>query len=232
MLMSSPEIIHIPAGTFLMGTEKARGRDAFSRGACRHPVYVADFSIAKYPVTNAQYYEYVQATAAAAPLHWAGGNVPADKENHPVAYVTWCEALEYCRWLSQTQGRHYVLPTEAQWEKAARSEDGRLFPWGNTPPTIERYNRGPGTSEVTRFPGGASPYGVFDLIGNVWEWTHSRFRPYPYDATDGRETANGDGPRVLCGGVDGARCVTCAHRFRYEPNYRYAYLGFRFVEIP
>ncbi len=117
--------------------------------------------------------------------------------NHPAPESTWHGAKAFCAW------RGARLPTEAEWEAAARGKEGRAYPWGDAPPTPERavFARGRGeTDPVASHPEGATPDGVFDLAGNEAEWTSSLFKPYPYDASDGRENPNAPGERVTRGG--------------------------------
>lgn len=117
--------------------------------------------------------------------------------DHPVSESTWQGAVAFCAW------RGARLPTEAEWEAAARGKEGRTYPWGETPPTPEHavFGRGRGeTDPVGRHPKGATPEGVFDLAGNQAEWTSSLFKPYPYDAADGREDSKATGERVTRGG--------------------------------
>jgi formylglycine-generating enzyme required for sulfatase activity len=118
-------------------------------------------------------------------------------ERHPVNEVTWQGAREYCAW------RGARLPTEAEWEAAARGREGRIYPWGNAPPTADRavFGRGRGgTAPVGSHPAGATPEGVHDLAGNVAEWTSSSYLPYPYRGDDGREDPQAGGERVTRGG--------------------------------
>lgn len=118
-------------------------------------------------------------------------------EDHPVAEVTWGGAMAYCEW------RGARLPTEAEWEAAARGKDGRTYPWGETPPHPDRAIFGRNTGETGargQRPAGATPEGVEDLAGNLAEWTSSLYRPYPYDSSDGRENLSASGERVTRGG--------------------------------
>jgi formylglycine-generating enzyme required for sulfatase activity len=118
--------------------------------------------------------------------------------------VSWYEAYAYCRWLSELTGREYRLPSEAEWEKAARGGDGRLYPWGDPFDPAHCNVRASGLGRTTPVgqysPQGDSPYGCADVAGNVSEWTASRFRPYPYDPDDGREDPAGEAERVSRGG--------------------------------
>jgi len=161
----------IPAGEFLMGTNYERS-DAQDQP--EHTVHVPAFYIDKYPVTNAQYARFVADTKHRPPLDWENGKIPEEKLLHPVTMVSWYDAKAYC----EANGKR--LPTEAEWEKAARGEQGHRWPWGNRmdPARVNTYYNIGSTTEVTHYSGGASPYGVFDMAGNVSEWTASDFAPY------------------------------------------------------
>ncbi len=170
-----PEMIRIPAGEFLMGSDSTKDKDAGDNEMPQHRVYLDEYWIAKYPVTQAQYLGFVKATNQRIPDDWdKKQKAPlTNKLNHPVIQVDWNDAVAYCRWLAQMTGKPYRLPTEAEWEKAARGADGRIYPWGNVVPDATRlnFNRNVGTTtEVGKYPSGASPYGVLDMAGNVWEW--------------------------------------------------------------
>ncbi len=200
------EMIYIPGSEFVMGSDEGRGNEQPA-----HKVVVAAFYIDRYPVTNAEYKRFIEATGRPVPCYdveWASPydynwdvetrSYPPGKDDHPVVLVTWEDALAYAAWAGKR------LPTEAEWELAARGTTGRRWPWGNDfePGRCNTKEAGiGGTSPVTRYsPGADSPYGVGDMVGNVWEWTSSLYRPYPYDANDGRESLEAEGWRVLRGG--------------------------------
>jgi len=240
-----PQMVRIPAGEFLMGTEEedvdaiskkySIERKYIERETPQHEIFVEEFEIGKYPVTNFEYRAFVQDTGHEPPRHWEGDQYPEELGDHPVVYVTWHDAVAYCEWLSEKTGQPYRLPTEAEWEKAARGTDGRQFPWGDEWDASKCNTRegGPGTTTpVGQYsPHGDSPYGVTDMAGNVWEWCSSLFQDYPYDLDDGREDLEAGGVRVLRGGSwlhsqDFARCV---ERLRNYPDLSNHYLGFRLV---
>jgi formylglycine-generating enzyme required for sulfatase activity len=230
------ELVVVPAGKFIMGSDKQRDLDAFDSEFPQNEVQVGDFRIGKYAVTVGQWRRFVE--AAGYESHAYALSRPA---NHPVTVVSWHDARAYCEWLMAEWremgkiGPEDVvrLPTEAEWEKAARGTDGRLWPWeGDYDPLKANVSEtGIGhTCAVGSFPNGCSPYGALDMIGNVWEWTLSKFKEYPYAARDGREAEDkSDDPRVLRGGafVNNRRFARCAFRFTYHPDYRYDNLGFR-----
>ena len=225
-----PEWVTIPAGEFWMGSEKG---DSDEKPA--HRLKLPAFQIARVPVTNAQYALYVADAKAQPPQHWRGGEIPKGLENHPVVHVNWHDALNYCRWLSEKSGKTITLPSEAQWEKAARGpKDQREYPWGDRWEELHANTGELGLSETTPvglFIQGASPYGALDLSGNVWEWTRSLLENYPYDQKDGRENLQASGPRVVRGGswINPARSARCAFRNRYNPDNRSNDLGFRVI---
>jgi iron(II)-dependent oxidoreductase len=192
---AADEIVAVPAGAFTMGSDHGT---ADERPA--HRLTLAAFFIDRYPVTNDRFAEFLNAVGTHnakgerlfdfddpdARVHRAGGKWTADRgyEGHPVVEVSWAGARDFCAWAGKR------LPTEAEWEKAARGGDGRRYPWGDQPPDrtraqfAARYNE---TAPVDRFAAGASSYGVQGMAGNAWEWVSSAYRPYPYDPHDGRE---------------------------------------------
>ena len=169
------------------------------------------------------------------PEYWEDGRF--NHPSRPVVGITWFEARGYCAWLSAQTGDSYRLPTEAEWEAAARGQTGREYAFGERYDpaycnTFETHIRG--TTPVGVFPGGQTPEGVADMSGNVWEWTSSQYRPYRYDAADGREDpVDREGRRVLRGGsfYSLANDARAACRLNYVPGGRNGDLGFRLVVV-
>lgn len=161
----------VEAGPFIMGTDSLK-TDEQNRPA--HTPTLKAYYIDKYPVTNAQYARFVAETNRRPPLHWEHGKVPSGFEKHPVTMITWFDARDYAKWAKKR------IPTEAEWEKAARGTDGRRWPWGNEmiPSRLNTYYNKGNTTEVGSYPEGASPYGVLDMAGNVSEWVANDFLPY------------------------------------------------------
>jgi formylglycine-generating enzyme required for sulfatase activity len=218
--------IEIPAGEFLMGSNPIQPITSYPDESPEHQIDLEEFFISAKPITNAQYEKFVLSTGYKKPGHWIGGVVPSQKKEHPVTYIDWDDANAFASWCGAS------LPSEAQWEKSARGSDGRLFPWGDAEPTSEDANFGNligDTTEVGIHKSGASVYGVLDLAGNVWEWTSSIHREYPYNSNDGREDVNLWGARVVRGGnyLSAAKNIRCADRHSIYPTARDIYIGFR-----
>jgi len=218
------EWVTIPAGEFLMGSDKTKDKQAFDDETPQHTLILPEYRIARVPVTVAQLAAFVKATG----FQTAAGLDAEKKAHHPVTNVSWHDAVAFCQWAGVR------LPTEAEWEKAARGADGRIWPWGNQQPTAKLCNFNntvKDTTPVGRYPDGASPFGVLDMAGNVWEWTSSLSKSYKYDAQDGREDPAGSGARALRGGSfgRGARRVRCACRGWLYPDDRDDRNGFRVV---
>jgi formylglycine-generating enzyme required for sulfatase activity len=219
--------VYVPGGAFTMGASGAAAVAGQERPA--HEVTVAGFWMQRTEVTNEQYGRCV-AEGACTPPQRAGWDAPEQAE-HPVNYVDWAQAQAYAAWAG---GR---LPSEAEWEKACRSEDGRTYPWGEQPPTAElaNFNNNLGeTLPVGSFPAGASPYGLLDLSGNVWEWTTSLERPYPYQADDGREDPDAEGHRIARGGsfYYTQYQLRCIARSGFAPTTANPHFGIRVVISP
>lgn len=258
-------------------------RPLFENQMPQHNVTLEEFWIGKTEVTNAQYKTFVEAGGYEQPGFWtvAGwenlqqtvrskshwqkdcwGDDNLNGPDQPVVCVNWFEAVAYANWLALESGLSLRLPTEAEWEKAARGIDGRLWPWGNEPPDGSRLNFCDATCErgwkdesvddghqftapVGSYPAGASPYGVLDMAGNVWEWTSTasgfcNLRPsnfaYPYQANDGREDMDGRYCRILRGGgwnglvwSNYPDITNTVFRYGFQPAYLADHFGFRVV---
>lgn len=163
-------MVFVPAGDFLMGSSDA-DKDAQSNEKPQHTVYLDAFWMDKFEVTNAQYKKCVDADKCAAPSKSKSFNRDSyygnpQYDNYPVIYVSWSDAKTFCEWVGKR------LPTEAEWEKAARGTDGRIYPWGNAfdQSRVNNNLTANETTEVGNYPSGASPYGALDMAGNIWEW--------------------------------------------------------------
>ena len=206
-------MVEIPAGEFLHGEDK-------------QPFTLERFKIGKYPVTNAQYKRFLDANPRypvpyvdadwARPYNWdrEKRTYPEDKANYPVVLVHWEDAQAYCQWAGKR------LPTEQEWEKAARGTDGREWPWGDEFSNDKANTRDGGighTTPVGCYPGGASPYGCLDMAGNVWEWT---------------ATSRDEDTKVVCGGswFSVSENARCAYRDWLYPDLRSHFVGFRIAE--
>lgn len=229
-----PEMILVPASEFLMGSNPDHDPTAWPNEQPQHALYLPNYYIARTPVSNSQYAAFVQSTDYPAPPHWKGKTSPRGRERHPVVSVSWYDALAYCRWLSEVTGKPFRLPTEAEWEKGARGDDARIYPWGSTwdPQRCNCYESGRRDSTpVEAYPQGMSPYGLLDMAGNVWEWTSSQLRDYPYDSTYRLTNADTDQMAhwVLRGGSNDLDWDTprCALRNWSIPSLFFSIIGFR-----
>jgi len=236
-----PETALIPDGAFLMGSLESETTPECE--APQHKVELPAYRIGVYPVTNEQYAEFIKQAKHPAPkkVGWFGRNPPKDKLDHPVIGVSWYDALAYCRWLSEKTGRAYRLPTEAEWEKAARGSDGRVYPWGDEWDAGRCNCLSSDTTPVTAYPSGQSPYECYDMVGNVWEWTSTLWGSdwkspdygYPYQTHDGREDLEADTGvhRVFRGGAfeDEVSKLRCSARRWYAPDHTDKARGFRVV---
>jgi formylglycine-generating enzyme required for sulfatase activity len=244
----SVEWIDVPAGEFLMGSGPELDPDAKPPEQPRHSVYVDAFRISKYPVTVAQYVTFVEDGGYEKPQYWSevglrwktershpqiGWNDPRfHVPNQPIIGVTWFEAQAFCRWAGERLGFPVRLLSEAEWEKAARGVDGRIYPTGNELDAQACNTEATGLGQpcaVGIFPLNASPFGVCDMAGNVFEWTTSVFAPYPYDANDGREDQMRLASRIFRGGAYSLPLALsrCAYRSHFYPHACYDWVGFR-----
>ena len=237
-----PEMIPIPAGEFLMGSDPKKDTYAKDRERPQHTLYLSNYFLAKTPVTNKQYAAFVRAVGYKAPEGWRDIAPPEQKLDHPVTMVSWYDALAYCRWLKEMTGKPYRLPSEAEWEKGARGPKGSVYPWGDRWKVGHCNSKESGlddTTPVGAYPQGVNPYGLLDMAGNVWEWTISLWGKdlkesafvYPYQPGNGREDlrAGGDIQRVLRGGAFYYNKVyaRAGHRVRSYPDYSVRSRGFR-----
>lgn len=250
VIFKDKEYIYIPSGPFTIGsnqrqlneliTESRTNMEKFSAEFPQHNLNLEGYYIARFPVTNAEYFSFIKATDNrvpyrddewSQPYNWAPNTrtYPTGKGDHPVVLISWYDAQAYCRWIG---GR---LPTEAEWEKAARGADLREWPWGSKWQEDRCNTIESGLDSMTpvgKFsPRGDSPYGVSDMAGNTWEWCSSLLDPYPYNPTDGRENLESMGKRVLRGGALGLdRFVArCAFRGGTHPGDYGFSIGFRVV---
>lgn len=227
----TPPTCLVPARVFQMGNVPSS------------QVPVAAFAIACYPVTVAEFVCFDVALhrqrsgRTSERMPWMRLNRP-ESLDYPVSYVSWDEAMAYATWLAELTGQPWRLPTEAEWEKAARwnpkTGDVTLYPWGNDFDVSccnTRESKLNGFIGVGHFPGGASPCGAYDMSGNLYEWTHSLYMPYPYSADDGREDEHAPGERVIRGGSWASRPshATATYRGRKERRGlpHLPYVGFR-----
>jgi len=231
------ELLRIPPGSFPMGSDKERDPSADNAELPLHNVYLDEYWIGRYPLTNRQYAAFVQAAGYPPPEHWENGRIPAGKEEHPVVYVSWEDAAAFCRWATQTLGRSLHLPSEAEWEKAARGTDGRIYPWGDQAPDrqLANFNQNEkGTTPVGRYsPQGDSPYGCADMAGNVWQWVQDWYsRDYYQTSPERNPTGPTSGKyKVVRGGswLNYAGNIRSPYRLDPEPDNRYNVFGFRCV---
>jgi serine/threonine-protein kinase len=217
-------MLYVPAGSFTMGSDKYDGEKPV------HTVTLDAFWIDKTEVTNQMYAYCVNALVCKPPSKLKSFAHPSyygntTYSNYPVIYVDWNQASAYCNWA----GRR--LPTEAEWEKAARGTDGRTYPWGDgIDKTRANYNQNVGdTTKVGSYESGKSFYGAYDMAGNVWEWVNDWYGPYSSDSlSNPTGPASGDG-RVLRGGAwySDDLSARSANRFRRDPAFTNYYLGFR-----
>jgi formylglycine-generating enzyme required for sulfatase activity len=256
---SPPETIEIPAGSFIMGSDRAEreaayrldeaayGHDRTRKGRWyegegeRRSVETGAYQVTRTPITNAQYAAFVEASGHPAPevtretwqsyglIHpyartrrhaWQGGLPPEGRAGHPVVLVSHADAEAYAAWLSRTTGQRWRLPSEAEWEKAARGLEGARFPWGDTwdPQRLNSHDAGPfDTLPVGSFPQGASPFGLLDAAGQIFEWT---------------ATPAGEGRYIVKGGSwDDSGCGVCrpAARHSRPADLKHILIGFRLV---
>jgi len=242
IILDAMELVEVAAGWFWMGWDEGHPGER-----PRHRIWVDEFAIARWPVTNAEYGPYLATTGAAPPPWWHDPRF--DQPAQPVVGVNWFEAVAFCAWLSAEHTTMFRLPFEAEWEKAARGEDGRIFPWGNQPAGLSRANFGrtglsgpvrdrperlllyPPLISVDRYENAVSPYGLYQTIGNVAEWVADWYDQDYYKTAPDR---NPKGPetgtqKAFRGGgwMDSTTTMRVAMRNGTDPNTKINWLGFR-----
>lgn len=255
-ILATIEWISIPEGTFLMGSTAEEANAAYEDAKLRssmleqhtfnaelpqHQVYLSAYEISRYEITNAQYRAFIEATHRPTPRGHNGEETWTDEtfneDTQPVVGVTWFDAQAFAEWIGGS------LPTEAQWERAARGTEARIYPWGNTPPKARqhanfarRYNR---PIPVGQFPKGESPDGIADLAGNVWEWCLDEYSPTAYQRNGKSVSENPLNlrfrdvlrSRVIRGGAwdVGRAFLRSSLRFKFYPLDSTHTIGFRVV---
>ena len=225
--LTDQEMVPIPAGEFRMGDDEG-GTEEYPM----HTVLLNAFMIDKFPVTNSQYKMFVDITGHRAPPHWTGGTHTISEAEHPVVNVSWHDAQAYAKWVNKR------LPTEAEWEKAARGTKGQTYPWGDAfrKDNTNCNNEYDGLTAVKQFPGGGSPYGVMDVCGNACEWVEDWYFDDYYKSSpiDNPPGPDGGQYRVIRGGFFGENKagVRCAARHYSPPGAMQEHVGFRCAKTP
>jgi formylglycine-generating enzyme required for sulfatase activity len=228
-VVNKPNLVDIPGGAFQMGRN-----DSLPTEEPAHELTIKPFSMDKNEVTNAEYTRFVREANYAPPQQWGSVTAPVGQELLPVSNVSYDDAVAFAEWRSKRDGVTYRLPTEEEWEYAARNGDKEnLYPWGNAwaPGRAATQEAGVGKEQpVGTYPQGGNRWGVQDLIGNVWEWTSSKASLYPGsplklpDVQKGWIVARGGGYS------SSADKVSATKRDWFAPNYKNAVLGFRLVK--
>jgi len=240
------EMVRIPAGTFIMGSDRKSDRNAYRVELPQRKVFLDAYDIDKYEVTTVQYLKFVMATNRPPQVDWKfdGGNFQETMAAHPIMHVTWYDADEYCRWAGKR------LPTEAEWEKAARGDhDARIYPWGDEMAGLSRSNFGrsglsgpvrdrperlllyPPIISVFKYENAVSPYGIFQMVGNVAEWVADWYDKDYYKSAPDRNPKGPDkgSHKGFRGGgwIDSTPTVRVSQRNGTDPKTSMNWLGFR-----
>lgn len=225
-------LVHIPAGPFTMGTYPTGLRKTDSEEPQRS-VTLDAYAIGIYHVTNSQYAQFVEGTGYQQPLYWSDDRF--NDESCPIVGVNWDDAINFLEWLNDLTGEAYRLPTEAEWEKAARGTDGREYPWGNVwdaSKTNTSESQLKQLMPVGSYPEGISPFGCYDMAGNVYDWCSDWFHAetYKYAPSDNPMGAVDGRRKVIRGGSwqpRGEYAARCANRAAAEPTRANHNVGFR-----
>ena len=244
-LPAHDEMVRIPVGPFLMGSDKKVDRNAYPAELPQRTIYLDAYEIDQFEVTTVRYLKYVLAKDLPPLIDWQydGGNFQETMASHPVMHVSWADADAYCKWAGKR------LPTEAEWEKAARGEDGRIYPWGNQPAGLSRANFGrtglsgpvrdrperlvlyPPIISVDKYDNAVGPYGTFQMAGNVAEWVADWYDKEYYKTAPDRNPKgpeNGTQKSFRGGGwIDSTPSVRGAQRNGTDPSTKMNWMGFR-----
>ena len=244
-LPAHDEMVRIPVGPFLMGSDKKVDRNAYPAELPQRTIYLDAYEIDQFEVTTVQYLKYVLAKDLPPLIDWQydGGNFQETMASHPVMHASWADADAYCKWAGKR------LPTEAEWEKAARGEDGRIYPWGNQPAGLSRANFGrtglsgpvrdrperlvlyPPIISVDKYDNAVGPYGTFQMAGNVAEWVADWYDKDYYKTAPDRNPKgpeNGTQKSFRGGGwIDSTPSVRGAQRNGTDPSTKMNWMGFR-----
>ncbi len=244
-LPAHDEMVRIPVGPFLMGSDKKVDRNAYPAELPQRTIHLDAYEIDQFEVTTVQYLKYALAKDLPPLIDWQydGGNFQETMASHPVMHASWADADAYCKWAGKR------LPTEAEWEKAARGEDGRIYPWGNQPAGLSRANFGrtglsgpvrdrperlvlyPPIISVDKYDNAVGPYGTFQMAGNVAEWVADWYDKDYYKTAPDRNPKgpeNGTQKSFRGGGwIDSTPSVRGAQRNGTDPSTKMNWMGFR-----
>ncbi|GBL40103.1 MAG: SUMF1/EgtB/PvdO family nonheme iron enzyme [Nitrospira sp.] len=244
-LPAHDEMVRIPVGPFLMGSDKKVDRNAYPAELPQRTIHLDAYEIDQFEVTTVQYLKYALAKDLPPLIDWQydGGNFQETMASHPVMHVSWADADAYCKWAGKR------LPTEAEWERAARGEDGRIYPWGNQPAGLSRANFGrtglsgpvrdrperlvlyPPIISVDKYDNAVGPYGTFQMAGNVAEWVADWYDKDYYKTAPDRNPKgpeNGTQKSFRGGGwIDSTPSVRGAQRNGTDPSTKMNWMGFR-----
>jgi formylglycine-generating enzyme required for sulfatase activity len=224
------EMIAIPTGSYMMGRDPAR--DVAEDATPAHQVKVGGFMLSRHEITNKQYSDFLKATNHPSPSGWVGLQYPANQDDFPVSNISWDDAVSYCKWVSNQSGIQFRLPTEAEWEYAARGMDNRIYPWGQDWDPFKTVSSENSQSNVVavssaQLSSDRSPFGIIGMSGNLSEWTSSTYSLYP------NSTAKED-PCTDCKIIRGGNflskdknLLTTTNRIWQPNNFKNERVGFR-----
>lgn len=226
-------MVGVASGEFFMGSNEVKDKQANQDESPKHLLFLDNYWIGRFPVTVSQWRQFFEETG-----YLKSNQHSIGAEDTPVRYINWEDAMAYCKWLSEKSGLFVTIPSEAEWEKAARGTDERLYPWGNDFDKDKCNTSESGTGNVSPVgkysPAGDSFFGCVDMAGNVYEWTSTIYMPYPYTKNDGREVPQNNVIRTLRGGSWKSNQFNArvCYRNNQNPDYRLSDYGFRIAVRP